>query len=778
MKIQTNIIVKVLGIFFLLTTFIFAQTDTPSIDPEREVIVMFRSDAVIPPASRTEGQPDEFQIPDEGLRQLLLNTNVERIARLMPDFRPEDRFAISRTGETVQLTDWTHVYILRLPQAAAREAFLDALENRPEVVFAEINGRGEPDLVPNDEHFDRQWALKNDGTPLQGSGTAGADINATQAWEITTGLSSIKVGIVDNGMQTNHPDFTGRVTGDSGDNNFHGTRVAGVAAAQGNNTIGIAGVAWSVGIINEDYGAGSDADYAAAVRSAANRGADVINNSWKLTPVGRYSTAVRLAFADVYKLNRAAVASMGNQFETMGENAVQYPAAFGQGIITVGATTNTDVRAVYSSTGNWIDVVAPGGAGSGSSDEKDDIYTTEPGSSYEYRAGTSFAAPVITGIAALLLSVNPNLYNDDIEQIIRLGVKDLGDPGFDTWYGTGRVNAKKALDYLLEPYELLHLTATGGSIYSTEDNFSGYFYGLPGAPDGFYAGKKYEVRKDVTFPTTVDPKVWGRGVATVGYDWSPYVEGANRNFTMGYCEVVPGTLTSDGATLRTWVYEISNLLGQYYDWYPTTPSNVTSAYSVLRPPPENLTLENMSIDDIQVYVATISITAGPAFTVESTGDVTFKAGSVITLKPGFHAVAGSDFHAYIDTSLGGGGLPKAAANVVAAGGENGTQAADDDEAGNEPIPTEFSLSGNYPNPFNPTTTIRFGLPTATSIEFIVYDLLGREVDRLLDRHLDPGYYQVVWRGRDAHGRSLPSGVYIARLVTPEYTKSIKMVLMK
>lgn len=60
----------------------------------------------------------------------------------------------------------------------------------------------------------------------------------------------------------------------------------------------------------------------------------------------------------------------------------------------------------------------------------------------------------------------------------------------------------------------------------------------------------------------------------------------------------------------------------------------------------------------------------------------------------------------------------------------------------------------------------------------MYDLLGREVDRLLDRHLDPGYYQVVWQGRDVRGRSLPSGVYIARLVTPEYTKSIKMLLIK
>ena len=192
------------------------------------------------------------------------------------------------------------------------------------------------------------------------------------------------------------------------------------------------------------------------------------------------------------------------------------------------------------------------------------------------------------------------------------------------------------------------------------------------------------------------------------------------------------------------------------------------------PLPENLTLENMSVGDTKVYIARSSITAGPSFIVESTGDVTFRAGSVITLKPGFHATAGSKFHAYIDAGLLSKSIPVVA---IEGSGMDGTGPSTDNKT-DKSIPTVYSLSPAYPNPFNPTTTIRFGLPTATNIEFIVYDLLGREVDRLLDRQLDPGYYQVVWRGRDARGRSLPSGVYIARLVTPQYTKSIKMLLLK
>ena len=94
------------------------------------------------------------------------------------------------------------------------------------------------------------------------------------------------------------------------------------------------------------------------------------------------------------------------------------------------------------------------------------------------------------------------------------------------------------------------------------------------------------------------------------------------------------------------------------------------------------------------------------------------------------------------------------------------------------LPQSFPLHQNYPNPFNLTTTLRFDLPAATQVRIMVFDLLGREVTRLVDRHLEAGYQRVVWGGRDFHGREVPTGMYIARFVTPEYTKSIKMVLLK
>jgi hypothetical protein len=94
------------------------------------------------------------------------------------------------------------------------------------------------------------------------------------------------------------------------------------------------------------------------------------------------------------------------------------------------------------------------------------------------------------------------------------------------------------------------------------------------------------------------------------------------------------------------------------------------------------------------------------------------------------------------------------------------------------IPITYALHQNYPNPFNPTSTIRYDLPQADEVSLIVHDILGREVIQLVEGFLDPGYHEVQWDGRDQSGRMVPSGIYMARMVTPGYSKSIKMVLLK
>ncbi|UCD38624.1 MAG: T9SS type A sorting domain-containing protein, partial [Fidelibacterota bacterium] len=94
------------------------------------------------------------------------------------------------------------------------------------------------------------------------------------------------------------------------------------------------------------------------------------------------------------------------------------------------------------------------------------------------------------------------------------------------------------------------------------------------------------------------------------------------------------------------------------------------------------------------------------------------------------------------------------------------------------LPMVYALHQNYPNPFNPTSTIKYELPEMSDVSLVVYNLLGREIIRLVDRSMRAGYHQVQWNGIDARGRAVTSGLYIARLVTPEYTKSIKMLLLK
>ncbi len=94
------------------------------------------------------------------------------------------------------------------------------------------------------------------------------------------------------------------------------------------------------------------------------------------------------------------------------------------------------------------------------------------------------------------------------------------------------------------------------------------------------------------------------------------------------------------------------------------------------------------------------------------------------------------------------------------------------------IPEDYALHQNYPNPFNPTSTIRYDLPESANVTLVIYDILGREVIRLVNQEMQPGYHRAVWEAKDHTGRVMPTGIYIARLTAPEYSKSIKMLLLK
>lgn len=474
----------------------------------------------------------------------------------------------------------SRIFVLRLLANRNRDSLIARLIQLPQVLYAEPNALVRMRaVIPNDTHFGLQWALRNTG---QSGGTPGADIKATDAWDIFQGSSSVRIGIVDVGrVQNTHPEFANRIGG-----NFntaisdHATHVAGIAAAKGNNSAGVAGVDWNAQI-NTQTIAGDIPSQAIAVRAAVDSGSHVTNNSWGQGS-NTFSVTLKQAFVYAYKHNVSSVVAMAATY-----SPEDYPNAYGAGIINVAGTTDRDAAASYTVQRNYVDVAAPGGDWNSGR-----IYSTIPTSTYGYMYGTSMAAPHVAVIASLLKGYNPNLYNDDIENIIKLSVDDKGPAGWDPEYGTGRVNAKKALDYLRSPYTLQQNSASGSTYlgpYSPMLYLDRPMYGVPGLQDGIYDVKAYEVLRDVTFQSYESiPSVWGRGVATIGY--SPIQGPDYAIWGMGWCEPVAGTITTNSVTLRTFVYEVGDYrwipeISDYeffsYGFYPTTPTNASYAYSVL-----------------------------------------------------------------------------------------------------------------------------------------------------------------------------------------------------
>jgi subtilisin family serine protease len=335
------------------------------------------------------------------------------------------------------------------------------LEARDDIEFAHPNYLGEADdfegngFVPNDTHFGEHWHHENTG---QYGATPGADIESVPAWEITRGDSSVVVAVLDTGIDSDHPEFAGRVlpgfdfvNGDSDpeDDESHGTLVTGVLAANADNAFGVAGVDHScsilpVKIVNQ-RGRGTTFNLIRGLNFAA--GADVINMS-----IGGYSgtRGLRGALQFARDAGSILIASAGN--EGIGGADRSFPTASPL-TISVGASNPYDGRAGFSGTGNALDVVAPGVfVPTVLWDDNTDFFT--------WFSGTSAAAPIVSGIASLLLSIDPNLSHDDIREILtttaedQVGPPSEDTPGRDDFFGHGRVNLFKALSAVMIVVEI------------------------------------------------------------------------------------------------------------------------------------------------------------------------------------------------------------------------------------------------------------------------------------------------------------------------------------
>ena len=334
------------------------------------------------------------------------------------------------------------------------------------------------ETFPNDTYFSRQWGLYNDGTFSLSPAVEDADIDMELAWDTEQGDTSIVVAILDTGTKLDHPELEGRIwtnynetvngSDDDGngyvddiqgwdfvnidnnpmDDNGHGTNVAGIIGANANNDLGYAGVDWNcklmIGKILDQNSWGYYSDWADGIYYTVDNGADVINMS---LGGSSFSNLLNNAIDYAHSHGVIIVACMMNT----DNNVVFYPAGYEQ-TIAVGSTNPNDERsspffwdpASGSNYGNHIDVVAPGNFIYG----LDNLSNTN----YEvYWGGTSQATPLVTGLSALLLAQDTTRSPDEIREIIHSSAEDeVGNPtedipGFDIFYGYGRINANEAL---------------------------------------------------------------------------------------------------------------------------------------------------------------------------------------------------------------------------------------------------------------------------------------------------------------------------------------------
>jgi subtilisin family serine protease len=343
--------------------------------------------------------------------------------------------------------------------------------------------------LPNDTYIDPNGnGVWSSGTWLQTYADLWGmeKIHADQAWRAGYRGAGIVVAVIDTGVDYNHEDIAdnmwvnpGEIADDGIDNDEngyvddvygydfetygdgtrspdpidgrgHGTHCAGTIAAVMNNSLGVAGLAPEVKIMAvkglSDSGPGYTTDLADCVVYASNNGADVLSNSW--SGIG-YSYLLQDVFRYAHSMGCVCVVAAGNNYGDVHEH---YPANIDV-VIAVSATDINDIPAVFSNSGSLIDVAAPGVDVLSLRAAGTDMYMDgshivpygNPQAKYYRSDGTSMACPHVAGLAAAIMSAHPEYSNEQIRQAIRISADDFGDPGFDIYFGSGRINAGKAI---------------------------------------------------------------------------------------------------------------------------------------------------------------------------------------------------------------------------------------------------------------------------------------------------------------------------------------------
>lgn len=364
-------------------------------------------------------------------------------------------------------------------------AIIKKYKTHPGIAFIEPNYiYNISKIVPNDPKYETSWGLNNTG---QNGGAIGVDIKASEAWEAQKTSPSIKIAIIDTGIDWQHPDLVDNIWQNGGedidgdghvlewngqqwvfdpddengidddgngfvddfigwdfrnndnnpmDENAHGTHVAGIVGAKGNNGIGITGVTWDVQLAALKFlgrrGSGRISDAIDALNYAVQMGMPISNNSWGGY---KYSLALKLAIQHAAAQNHIYVAAAGND-NNNNDNSPAYPTSFDiDNIISVAAIDRNNNRSNFSNYGTTsVDIAAPGSA----------VLSCFPNNQYQTISGTSMAAPFVTGACALLLEKNPTLTYHEVKNQL-LDAADLVPDLDGRCVSEGRLNLCKLL---------------------------------------------------------------------------------------------------------------------------------------------------------------------------------------------------------------------------------------------------------------------------------------------------------------------------------------------
>jgi len=469
---------------------------------EKHGIVLIRMKPGVGPSSfaasvtsmseRAEVEAEAPVYSVRGVDQVLINEFIVQFGEDVPKAKAEKALE-TKGGKVVSANPKIkNRYLVTFPGKTPEQALAasNALAQSDPVVFSEPNfavivparprpreggvgparpPAGSPPLslpgsaaIPGDPLFPQQWYLHNSGS----SGKKDADVDAPKAWDIEKGTASVVVAILDEGVDTGHPDLQGKIVTPydamDGDNDQepnswdgHGTACAGIAAAMTNNSNGVAGLGWQVKIMpvriaaSSSPGAGWVTTYANiedGIRTAVDRGAHVLSNSWG----GGFSNLVNGAIDHAISNKRVVVIAAGND-----SGPVSWPANLSTSkvLVAVSATNKWDeFKTTTSQDGeNWwgsnfgpeVNVSAPG-----VQMPTTDIRGSGGYTSGDYVAdfnGTSSATPLVAGAAALLVAQDSTRTPSQVRSLLQNNADDLGSSGFDNRFGHGRLNACQAL---------------------------------------------------------------------------------------------------------------------------------------------------------------------------------------------------------------------------------------------------------------------------------------------------------------------------------------------